>query len=63
MEKWAKAMNRQFTEEEIQVMNKYIKTCSTSQQSGKIKSREKAYFIKIMKLIKLYCKKSITVKL
>lgn len=57
MEKWAKAMNRQFTEEEIQVTNKYIKTCSTSQQSGKIKSREKGYFIKIMKLIKLYCKK------
>lgn len=56
MEKWSKAMNRQFTEEDIQTTNKYIKTCSTSQQSGTCKSKEKAYFLKTMKVIKPHCK-------
>lgn len=58
MEKWAKDMDRKFTEDK-QVINKYMKTYSTSQQSGKCKSREKVYFIKIVKVIKFHCKKRV----
>ena len=54
-------MNEQFTED-MQVTNKYMKMCSTLQQSWKCNSKEKAYFFKIMKVAKLNCTNRISVK-